>query len=497
MGKRRRLSLLLLTFVFFSSSSSCCLLSAEASGDADDASAYRSGSFSVSTAEVSISSKEPLVRSLEPIAVVEGIYSSSSSSSSSSFGGHSFVRRSGLISAAHWLVLSLSDVYAVASCGSNERNFNFCVNEGDNLAELGDCRTKHVQASRTRRLIVALKGTELCNRKPLFDTMSLLLFGSSGSSFSSSSVGNTEGKAKAQCFIPISPFRSYNATVQVSSRGRLSCSISTEDSLSAFRTAAVASGFILIVLAPMLSTSLSFRVGVSASLAVIMGVLLAIYYLMKRPRTTVVSSVLFAIAAMNQSWWRSFLSETNFSKVVILYCAVAACGGAAISFYYDSALSSNKATSIISTCFQVVGTFLIFFNSHSVVLTAALLSVAVAKVLWIRLPSRISKVEEVLERETPAEVAHVKSSHGPSSPRPKKRRPFSPFQAEKGLAPVTPKQSPGSSPPQVAHCVSQGMIMNEETNRLITIGKGTYNKLVKDGWVVDKKIGVISPRKRK
>uniref|UniRef100_A0A7S3E1Z4 Uncharacterized protein n=1 Tax=Chloropicon laureae TaxID=464258 RepID=A0A7S3E1Z4_9CHLO len=63
--------------------------------------------------------------------------------------------------------------------------------------------------------------------------------------------------------------------------------------------------------------------------------------------------------------------------------------------------------------------------------------------------------------------------------------------------PIAPMRSPGSAGeedrPQVAHCVTQGMIMNEETNRLIGIGKGTYNKLVKGGWVVDESIGVISP----
>ena len=37
------------------------------------------------------------------------------------------------------------------------------------------------------------------------------------------------------------------------------------------------------------------------------------------------------------------------------------------------------------------------------------------------------------------------------------------------------------------------MLMNEETRRLIHVGKGTYKKLVKDGWVVNNEVGVISP----
>ena len=68
------------------------------------------------------------------------------------------------------------------------------------------------------------------------------------------------------------------------------------------------------------------------------------------------------------------------------------------------------------------------------------------------------------------------------------------------MSPLTPKQSPAvktEDGPQKAHCVTQGLIVNEETNRLIGIGKGTYNKLVSQGWEVNEKMGVISPPSKK
>ena len=57
--------------------------------------------------------------------------------------------------------------------------------------------------------------------------------------------------------------------------------------------------------------------------------------------------------------------------------------------------------------------------------------------------------------------------------------------------------SSGDGNAMVADCVKRGQVYNEETKRLLQIGKGTYNKLLGSGWKVDKKLGVISPPKSK
>jgi len=289
----------------------------------------------------------------------------------------------------------------------------------------------------------------------------------------------------------------------------------------------------------MLSKSLTFRVGVGAIFAVVIGVCWGVYYCTKRPKWTALSSVLVAIAALNQSWWRSFLSENNLSKLLIVYCVSSACGGAAISYYFDTALSSGKAVSIISTGFQAAGCLFIYFNSQSVAVSAVLVSCAFAvHVLKIEIVARTLELmtsrrkQQMIggsdtsrshaanrsikkEKKSPGkrDVVDVDAIRTPTrtSPRRKKSRPFSPTldkaEAKKkspankfGLAssPRTPtiqvannaNPNPNpSSPPWV----TEGMLMNEETHRLIHVGKGTYKKLVKDGWVVNNEVGVISP----
>ena len=221
--------------------------------------------------------------------------------------------------------------------------------------------------------------------------------------------------------------------------------------------------------------------------------------------------------------------ESNFTKAVACYCVAAACGGAFVSFYYDTALSTPRAAAIVSCVFQMVGSVLIYMNSHSVLLASLLISAAFSAHILSLFPARAAAATPSFAKGAAAGEGSAGAGageendggqvqmlspggyrgnsggngadatpsgmrEGPGSvgrlmgPGSVKRRPFSP---------ITPMQSPGSAGvedrPQVAHCVTQGMIMNEETNRLIGIGKGTYNKLVKGGWVVDKAIGVISP----
>ena len=105
-----------------------------------------------------------------------------------------------------------------------------------------------------------------------------------------------------------------------------------EDEISAFRLAAVASGVTLIVLAPGFSRSLPFRVGLGAAFAVVFALVLAVYYCSKRPRLTVVSSAFLGLAALNQSWWRSFLNTERMQQAAVVYCLASACGGAAVAF---------------------------------------------------------------------------------------------------------------------------------------------------------------------
>jgi hypothetical protein len=324
--------------------------------------------------------------------------------------------------------------------------------------------------------------------------------------------------------------------------------ISAERNFSSLRALFVLVGFLLIVSSPMLSKSLTFRVGLGAIFAVVIGVGWGVYYCTKRPKWTGLSSVLVAIAALNQSWWRSFLSENNLSKLLIVYCIASACGGAAISYYFDTALSSGKAVSIISTGFQAVGCLFIYFNSQSVAVSAVLISGAFAvHVLKIDIVVRTlelmtsNRKQQVIggsgrsrsqaasqsikrEKKSPSrrDVVDVDAINGPptptrTSPRRKKSRPFSPTldktEAKKrspannfglassprtpttqGIANANANTNPNpSSPPWV----TEGMLMNEETHRLIHVGKGTYKKLVKDGWVVNKEVGVISPPSKK
>lgn len=378
------------------------------------------------------------------------------------------------------------------------------------------------------------------------------------------------------CFIPISPYRAYNSTVRVPGRSLAHCTVSVEENLSPFRLIATLSGLAIIILAPALSRSLPFRVGLGALFAVVFAVVLAIYYLSKRPRATAMGSILLGVAALNQKWWRSSVSTERMQQLVALYCLASACGGAAVSYYFDSAFSSDKAVSIISCAFQVAGSLLIYATCQSSGLTATAISAAfslhilsldvVAKVVFNRrvvgfgrralasvaspqLPSasqggdkvrspanRVLEIGSSEKREkTPAKSKPFSpvspQGSGPrrqrsassgalrspsaSPPPPPTREPLqeastsvSPLssltrrigQALLPLSPLTPKQSPAvktEDGPQKAHCVTQGLIVNEETNRLIGIGKGTYNKLVSQGWEVNEKMGVISPPSKK
>eukprot|EP00887_Chlorella_sp_A99_P003098 scaffold9.g3098.t1 len=47
--------------------------------------------------------------------------------------------------------------------------------------------------------------------------------------------------------------------------------------------------------------------------------------------------------------------------------------------------------------------------------------------------------------------------------------------------------------PEVSPLVQRGLILNEETGHLIQIGKGTYNRLLEAGYVVDRQKGVVTP----
>mmetsp|Transcript_1358 Transcript_1358/g.3898 ORF Transcript_1358/g.3898 Transcript_1358/m.3898 type:complete len:270 (-) Transcript_1358:77-886(-) len=265
----------------------------------------------------------------------------------------------------------------------------------------------------------------------------------------------------------------------------------------------------------MLSRSLPFRIGLGAIFAMVFALVLAIYYCTKRPRVTLGSSVFLALAAMNQSWWRSFLNAERMQQAAVVYCLVSACGGAAVSYYFDSSFSSSKATSIISTSFQGVGTLLIYSHSQSLVMTGVTILVAFS--LQILSIDVVAMTLFGARGERPVDKAGVsrqarKVRTPPSSQRGKEgRKAFSPFKAtlspekrnkrlSEVMTPIKPKASPSSSSSdtsQVAHCVSQGLLLNEETSRLIKIGKGTYHKLIKEGWEVDKKAGVISPPSKK
>lgn len=401
------------------------------------------------------------------------------------------------------LVLSVSDAYVLGTCKPNGKSFRLCINALDRVAEDGQCHTKQSSTlMSTSTILSVLRGPISCSKAPLTNALKAIAGRMNGSN--SSSEGALE---RSSCYVPANPYLAYNASIQVF-QGTAQCGISSTYEMSQVRLACVVGGLCLILISQTLFHFVQFRVGFGALASMLFGVLITGYFCLRSPRkSTVVSAVVFLIGHY-QRWWNTVLLESNLNKIAAAYCIIFACLGAGVTYYFDSAFTSGKMFTISTAGIQMMGAMMIFLSSQSPAVSVALISlgytcqcyrlVAVrefVRMSFAREASRTKKDESLLaqERVLTHKGSPMKGAMGrPGSPvvHTHTASPGTPFKAKEMRLSADRGEDESVG---VADCVKRGEIYNEKTRRLIQIGKGTYNKLVKSGYVVDEGLGTISP----
>ncbi|KAK2078038.1 hypothetical protein QBZ16_003906 [Prototheca wickerhamii] len=269
------------------------------------------------------------------------------------------------------------------------------------------------------------------------------------------------GNNRAQCFVPVSPFGDTLVAVRERSRPAIAgllgagradelapCTATRRDRLSLARLAAAGAGAALFWWAPALARSTPFRLTSGTAFFVVFSVLffLAMVYraFPHKKRLAALAGLLgsgfWAAVRFTCGTWLPALHQLARNPLVIAYVGLSAVTGLVVTYWFNDA-ANPKVDTVLRVGLQAGGLALVA-AAASLPEGSAALALALALGRW-----------------------------------------------GGGLARRLPASTPGPPAPWVA----QGKVLNVETGHLIGVGKGTYNRLLVEGYVLDEQQGTLTP----
>ncbi|KAK9818237.1 hypothetical protein WJX72_009239 [[Myrmecia] bisecta] len=325
------------------------------------------------------------------------------------------------------------------------------------------------------------------------------------------------------CIIRVSPFGTFHVAVQVPPSSRLSlsgpkCTFSVRQQLSPVLLATSLGGVLLFLYAEPLSRSQPFRLS-TGTLGFVLLASLILFFMLARNLPSK-RSVAVAFAAFGSTFtgliryffgrWIPSWTQLMYSPYMMVYFGISGLIGLAVTYYYDSE-ENVKLQNILKYGLKLLGLALVGLSS-----TMPEASAAFACLLII---AQLAGALDVGRGTAGRRPAKNRPSEHAVTPPPSKQLASSPIQP----ALLVPFASPPSErvPPvpqpdvgwqadahtptvpiakedlelQDSPLVQQGLVLNLATNRTIQIGKSTYNKLVLEGYQVDRQKGIMTPPK--
>lgn len=306
------------------------------------------------------------------------------------------------------------------------------------------------------------------------------------------------------------------------------CSMTREDEFSMPRFLSTLLGGFLFWCAPSLAESTPFRLaGGTVSFMALSGILLLFIIYRSLPHkgklfaaVTLFGSSVMATARWILGTWVPSLRLVLTNPITLGYMVISGLAGLALTYYFNDT-SSHKFNTILKVALQLLGLGLIALSVPStetgIGAIVALLSMKAYNFL-ARHPtissafaSAKSNIGELVTSKSPLpgfgpkqlgrvkvghirgnDVALVGADRSESPPTPSMPTGWRVFQG-KGRSLRFEDEAKRNEESAVSPLVERGMVLNEDTGRLIHIGKSTYKSLVEAGYVVDLQKGTVAP----
>lgn len=357
---------------------------------------------------------------------------------------------------------------------------------------------------------------------------------------------------KNKCSISLSPFQNTYIGVVPSKgishfkSGKARCTLLANEQASLPSIIAGLLGLALFFNAGELSHSMSFRV-TTGSLTFMLLAVLVLAFLVAR-MTPNKKSMVAAFAFFGSSIsgivryffgrWVPSWHQLIHNKLVWAYVVLSGLSGMALTYYYDNE-GNVKLLNILKYGLMLLGIGLVYCSTSmteaSLLLCTVLLSSVPLSLMWDKRKQRLQTTlseskqagkqllqqlheEPILDpspqkgstlgrqepqpafSQTPGPAGRrVTSKAGwrhpaQDQPLPGDHEASTPPPARFG-SPLPGHQHAGTSEDNVSPLIQRGKILNEVTGRVIKLHSATYNKLVANGYVVDKQNGILTPPK--
>lgn len=306
------------------------------------------------------------------------------------------------------------------------------------------------------------------------------------------------GKSKDACVVPVTPLGSTYIAVSFSkgwfdnSNGTSTCSMEKIEKFSMIRLGITVVGILLFLLAPYIAISVPFRLAGGALGFTFLSTIILLFILYRfipqkkafAAFSLAFGSTVFGIIRYTFGVWFPSIYQLIQHPIVLTYWILSALMGLGLTYYYDN-LSDIKLNTILRIALRLCGLVMILCSLSSFHASAMLIIGLFSILLGYHARHRFFK-------------AHVSREYAYSS---KDGGDISSEQEEEGVEPRTPSGryeiEQDDTPTQVSPLVARGKILNEDTGRVIGIGKGKYNELVLKGYTPDFEKGIITPPSQK
>ena len=270
------------------------------------------------------------------------------------------------------------------------------------------------------------------------------------------------------------------------------CTMVRSERLSLFRMLFALLGVLTFFAAPYLAVSLPFRLAggsLGFTLLSTVFILVLLYRAVPHKKTFVAASAvcgttLFALIRLTFGVWIPNAYQMLRNPLVLSYWVLSALIGLGLTYYYND-LSDVKINNMLRFSIQIVSLIMIFGAISSKEAGLAIILIFLSVLLGrsvgksIRRRSKGGTMQEAAEEHTP-EKATSRDNNIDSENQSVGKTPRTPMSENKRLD-------------EISHLVRLGKVLNVETGRVISIGKGRYNELESAGYTVDLTAGTITP----
>ncbi|PSC75010.1 Nuclear envelope integral membrane 1 isoform A [Micractinium conductrix] len=331
------------------------------------------------------------------------------------------------------------------------------------------------------------------------------------------------------CTVPLRPYGSTFVAVAKPPRAwpaggeKHACQLERRQELSTGRVVAALLGAWLFWYAPGLSESTPFRLtGGTLGFVALSSLILLLFMYRRVPHkgklfagTALFGSSFLASMRWLFGTWLPSAHQLLRHPVTLAYLAMSGLSGLALTYYYNNT-GNRKVNTMLRVALQLVGLTSVYLsttmNEASLALCAGLLGARA----WNFLQQHRSMHEALADakrqvRQQLGNAAEEAEALVPAGGRGAAKQPAPAAWQQRGALQQQQQQQQeyrtpavgierggaaggsGRAAQEVSPLVQRGLILNEETGHIIGIGKATYNRLVDQGYVVDRMAGTITP----